>query len=96
MMNEMPYDEFLKWIEYFKIKRPIGWKEDQRTYMIMATFGAKGNPESYFPSLKIMKERADKENKQKLPTGEWLNKMIHSKDGDHKWKPFWDNKNGKT
>ncbi len=46
----MPYDEFLLWQKYLK-KRPIGWREDLRTFYIMKSFGFEGRPESVFPSL---------------------------------------------
>ena len=88
----MPYDELLKWIDFFKTKRPIGWREDQRTFMIMAAFGAKGKPDKYFPTLKIMSERADDAQRQMLPKGKWLDLMLKAKDGDHQWKPFWGDK----
>jgi len=88
----MPYLELLKWVDYFK-KRPIGWREDHRTYMIMAAFGVKEKPEKLFRSLEIITQ---KDEETVLPKGQWLNKMVNSKDGDHEWKPFWDTKNDET
>ena len=31
-MEEMPHEELLNWAMYFR-KRPIGYREDQRTFM---------------------------------------------------------------
>lgn len=60
VMLDMPYDEFLGWCEYFK-KRPPGYKEDYRSFMIMQSFGAiKVKPEEIFPSLTPQKTAADK------------------------------------
>jgi hypothetical protein len=50
LLGEMPYDEFLGWIEYFK-RRPVGWREDYRTYLLMRVQGAKQKPEQLFASL---------------------------------------------
>jgi hypothetical protein len=94
----MPYDELLKWIKFFSNK-PVGWREDYRTYLVMSSFGgSKLKPEDVFPSVKavLKHERKSKEKKPILPTGLWLEKMIKAKDGDHNWKPFWDKKNDKT
>jgi hypothetical protein len=60
---EMPYDEFLKWMEYFGL-RPIGWRDDERTYKLLRVQGAKGAPESLFSSLAQMKSSIEaKKNK---------------------------------
>jgi hypothetical protein len=94
-MNEMPYDELIKWTTFFS-KRPVGWREDYRTYLIMSSFGVKEPPEKIFYTLEQIRKESEKEKLAKLPTGEWLERMINSKDGDHEWKPFWDNENDKT
>ena len=55
LMEEMPYEEVLKWGIYFK-KRPFGWREDDRTAKIMMAFGVKAKPEQLFASLGQMKK----------------------------------------
>jgi hypothetical protein len=95
----MPYDELLKWVSFFE-NRPSGWREDQRTYMIMASMGAKGKPEEYFPSLAMMKAQQEKlrlkqEEDKITPVGLFLNKMLSAKKGDDSgWKPTWSGSNG--
>jgi hypothetical protein len=56
IQNEMAYEEFLKWILFFK-ERPLGWREDQRTYMLLRAQGAKGKPEDFFPTLRMLKQK---------------------------------------
>jgi hypothetical protein len=58
--EEMSFHELLCWIEYFQ-QRPHGWKEDQRTYLILSAFGVKEKPEALFPSLAVMKDNQAKE-----------------------------------
>ena len=51
LIEEMPYEEFIGWLNYFN-RRPIGWQEDLRAAYIMQSFGAKIKPDEIFPSLK--------------------------------------------
>lgn len=53
--NEMPYEEYVGWIAYFE-RRPIGWREDHRTFQLIQTVrglagGDKIKPWDMFPSL---------------------------------------------
>jgi len=41
----MPHTEFINWCKFFR-ERPPGWQEDQRTFLIMRSFGYKGKAES--------------------------------------------------
>lgn len=81
----MPYDEYLKWINFFN-KRPVGWREDRRTSMLMQAQGVKASAEEMFPSLKIMK--AAEENSQvpdmAIPKGPILALMGKAKNGSAK------------
>jgi len=91
LKDEMTYVELLKWISYFKA-RPIGWREDQRTFLLLQAAGFKGKPESIFQSLKQIKENIPAEVKA-LPKGKFLEMMMQSKDGDGSgWTPPWMNK----
>lgn len=47
---EMPYDEYVKWYLYFE-RRPVGWREDDRTMKLLQAQGVKAKPESVFASL---------------------------------------------
>jgi hypothetical protein len=68
---KMPYEELLMWIEFFK-ERPVGWREDERTYRIMQAFGVKEKPDKIFASLALMaqnarnREAGTEENKEGL------------------------------
>lgn len=53
LLDEMPYEEFIKWHLYFEA-RPIGWREDDRTMKLLQAQGVKANPESIFASLAKM------------------------------------------
>jgi hypothetical protein len=46
----MVYEEFLGWQNYFE-KRPIGWREDERTYKLLCAQGVKAKAYDVFPSL---------------------------------------------
>lgn len=50
ILDEMPYEELQGWIKYFKA-RPYGWREDQRTSMLLQVQGVKKKPQEMFPSL---------------------------------------------
>lgn len=90
ILNEMPQDELRGWGIYFK-KRPYGWREDQRTAMLLQAAGYKGKPEDLFPTLKQLKENVPTEIKA-LPKGKFLEMMLEAKGGDgSEWVPPWVN-----
>jgi hypothetical protein len=60
----MPYEELLKWSMYFE-KRPIGWREDDRTMKLLQVQGVTAKPEEIFMSMAIMKQS----NKPNIPVG---------------------------
>ena len=89
-MSEMPYDELLQWVSYFR-RRPIGVREDQRTYLGLQAQGYKGRPEDVFASLKQMKDNIPAEVKS-LPKGQFLDMMMKAKGADDSgWTPPWMN-----
>lgn len=84
----MPYEELIKWSAYFR-KRPIGWREDQRTYLLLQAQGYKGKAEDVFVTLKQLKENIPAEIKA-LPKGQFLDMMMKAKGGDDSgWTPPW-------
>lgn len=94
----MPYEELLKWVEFFS-RRPMGWREDQRTFMLLQANGFKGKPEDIFTSLAMIKEHHAKATKagKALPQGEFLKRMFKASGGDKSgWTPSWGDSNGKT
>jgi hypothetical protein len=85
----MPYTELLKWMEFFK-KRPVGWRDDHRTYMLLKAQGLKEKPENVFASLRLIEQaRIEKqENDKAMPKGKFLDMMLKAKGGDSSgWKP---------
>jgi hypothetical protein len=62
LLEEMPYDEFVGWFEYFKV-RPFGWREDHRVSMQLSAAGVSAKANELFPSLAAMmkhgKDEAD-------------------------------------
>lgn len=52
-VREMPYDELLGWYDFFE-RRPLGWREDDRTSKLLQAQGVKEKPWKLFPSLKAI------------------------------------------
>lgn len=76
----MPYLELIKWIEFFK-RRPVGWREDQRTALLLKAQGVKASETEMFPSLRMIKEHEiqKQENDKAVPKGRILELMSKAK-----------------
>lgn len=75
IMDEMPYDEFVGWFSYFK-RRPVGWQDDQRTYMQLSAAGVKAKAEELFPSIAaVRKSQAPKTQAHSLVQSGFLEKL---------------------
>jgi len=60
-LNELDYEELLGWSEYFR-RRPIGWREDNRSAVIaMSLGGSKIRPEDLFSSLRVIQQETSKD-----------------------------------
>ncbi len=46
----MPYEELQGWLSYFE-RRPVDWRNDDRTFKLLQAQGVKEKPWSIFPSL---------------------------------------------
>ena len=46
----MPYEELQNWMEYFT-RRPVGWRDDDRTMKLLQAQGVKAKPDQIFSSL---------------------------------------------
>jgi len=86
----MPYDEYVNWQLYFQ-QRPIGWREDDRTYKLLRAQGVTASETAIFPSLAVMKEGLEKEkrkekekevNVKSLKNSIFFHKMLSSRGGD--------------
>ena len=73
----MPMDEWMRWFEYLRL-RPVGWREDHRTYMIMSALGVKEKPDKIFSSLAQMKKAEEKWNDAQQNMGSLRNSQLLS------------------
>jgi hypothetical protein len=80
---EMPYEEFLGWFKYFN-QRPVGWKEDNRTAMLLSAQGVKKKPHELFPSLKAVMRSSKGSSKTIDPN---LMKLLKSAKQGDSWEP---------
>ena len=53
----MSYEELLAWQYYFE-RRPVGWREDDRTFKLLQVQGCKAKAGEIFPSLSSIYNRA--------------------------------------
>jgi len=79
-MHEMDYYEFLGWMNYFD-RRPVGWREDSRTYKLLQAQGVKEKPWNLFESLASMKQ-AEPPSDKNLKNSFLFHKMMGAKGGD--------------
>jgi len=49
----MPYEELLGWAAYFE-RRPVDWRDDDRTFKLLQVQGVKAKAMEIFPSLKAL------------------------------------------
>jgi hypothetical protein len=59
LLEEMSYEELQCWFEYFE-KRPIGWREDDRTYKLLQAQGVKAKGTEIFRSLAAISSQGAK------------------------------------
>lgn len=50
LRDDMSLQELQGWFDYFE-RRPAGWREDQRTAMLLNVQGVKKSPAELFPAL---------------------------------------------
>lgn len=88
LVEEMPYVELLGWQRYFE-RRPVGWREDDRTVKIMQVMGCSQKPQEIFESLSVVYAEAKKprvkDGQMSVAAlqGSWLfGKMMSAKGGD--------------
>ena len=86
LFSEIPYDEYIGWIKYFE-KRPIGWREDDRTYKLLQTQGVKEKAGSIFPTLNAIytsssETSTEGEDPLNIKGSFLFHKMLGAKGGD--------------
>jgi len=63
---EMPAAELRNWSRYLEA-RPLGWREDNRTSMLLAVQGVKKSGDEIFPSLAQLKKwEGEKEDEEQM------------------------------
>jgi flavodoxin len=77
----MPYDELLCWLSYLE-RRPIEWRDDDRTYKQLQAWGFKGKPSSVFGSLKAIYEKRSKQDPLNLRGSAFFQQLLSAKGGD--------------
>ncbi len=83
----MPYEEFLGWMNYFE-RRPVGWRDDDRTMKLLQVQGVKEKPWNVFHSLHAVYKGESNKNKDGTISGDNLkrsflfNKMLSAKGGE--------------
>ena len=55
LREDIPFRELQGWFDYLE-RRPAGWRDDQRTAMLLSAQGVKEKPTSIFPSLAALKK----------------------------------------
>ena len=84
LTSEMPYDELLGWYNYFE-RRPIGWREDDRTYKLLQAQGVKEKPFNLFQSLEAIYNQPtnnEKLNLKSFKKSAFFSKILSAKGGD--------------
>jgi hypothetical protein len=87
LAEEMPYEEFLGWINYFE-RRPVDWRDDDRTMKLLQVQGVKEKPWALFQSLHAIYKGSDTVNEDgslnanSLKTSTLFNKMLSAKGGE--------------
>lgn len=56
----MPYEEFIGWTKFFKA-RPLGWREDYRTSLLLNAQGVKKKGSEIFDSLRVIENGSRKQ-----------------------------------
>lgn len=81
LVEEMPYEEFLKWSAYFE-QRPVEWRDDLRTAQIMRAFGDKRLPQEMFPSVAAIFAKRNTSPAESIMNSRIFHRMLSAKGGD--------------
>ena len=85
LADEMPYEELMGWLNYLE-RRPIDWRDDDRTAKLLSAQGVKEKPQNMFPSLQAVYSRPPvKEGTldvNSLKKSMLFSKMLSAKGGD--------------
>ena len=76
----MPYEEFIGWNQFF-MSRPVGWREDYRTSLLLSAQGVKKRGSEIFESLKVIER-----NSRSKISPQFLAVLQNANGGDE-WNP---------
>ena len=76
----MPYEEFIVWNQFF-MSRPVGWREDYRTSLLLSAQGVKKRGSEIFESLKVIER-----NSRSRISPQFLAVLQNANGGDE-WNP---------
>ena len=76
----------MKWFAFFEA-RPVGWREDDRTFKLLQAQGVKEKPERIFPSLRpiynpVVETNSQGTNMTSLKNSAIFTKMLGAIGGD--------------
>lgn len=78
LLDEMTYEELQGWFNYFE-RRPIGWRDDDRTYKLLQAQGVKEKPQNLFTSLKAVYDETRNINSEGTDIGSLKGSLIFQK-----------------
>jgi len=86
LVDEMPYEELLGWMAYFE-KRPVDWRDDDRTYKLLQVQGVKEKPWKLFSTLNPIYNATNKNtdgtlDPNNLKQSAMFTKMLLARNGD--------------
>lgn len=85
LTENMTYEEFLGWMNYLE-RRPIDWRDDDRTSKLLQAQGVKEKPHVLFPSLgavyKTIEVNKEGTNMGSLRGSSLFQSMMLAKGGD--------------
>jgi hypothetical protein len=87
ILDEMPYEELQCWFSYLD-RRPVDWRDDDRTFKFLQTQGYKGKPWEVFVSLSSIYKPAQSKKDDKhldienLKNSLFFQKMLSARKGD--------------
>lgn len=65
ILEEMPAKELYQWAQFLEA-RPIGWREDNRTSMLLNAQGVKQSGPEIFPTLKALQDSEAKRSDEEV------------------------------
>jgi hypothetical protein len=83
LQEEMPYEEFCKWMRYFEL-RPPEWRAADRAFKLVQTQGFKGKPWEIFRDLLPIYNPPNRDgfNVQAFKSSYLFHKLLSAQGGD--------------